>query len=80
MGREVGLEAKWLRHCKATGEISLTCKMLALKQRAWDLLGCPGVVLMLLQDLDCHMSTESATLVCGSERDYSQDLFSYFVG
>lgn len=51
MHRAVVLEAKCLRHCEATGEISLTCKMLTLKQRAWDLLGSPGVVLVLLQDL-----------------------------
>lgn len=80
MHREVGLEAKCPKHCEATGEISLTCKTLTLKQRAWDLLGCPAVALMSLQDLDCHKRTESATLFCGSERDYSQDLFSYFVG
>lgn len=79
MHRKVGLGAKHLRHCETTAETPLTCKMLALKQRAWDLLGCPGAVLRLLQGLDCHMRTESATLVCGSERDYSQDLFSYFV-
>lgn len=58
----------------------LTCKMLTLKKRAWGLLGYPDIVLMLLHDFDCHMSTKSATVVCGSERDYSQELFSYFVG
>lgn len=67
MHNEVGLEAKCLRHCEATGEISLTCKMLTLKQRAWDLLGCPGVVLMLLHDLDFHTRTALATFVAQRE-------------
>lgn len=34
--REVDLEAKCLGHCQATGKISSTCKLLTLKQRAWD--------------------------------------------
>lgn len=64
----------------ATRKISLACKMLTLKKKAWDLLGYPGIVLMLLQDFDCHMSTESATHVHGTERDYSQHLIRFFVG
>jgi len=34
MSRELDLEGKCLGHCQATGQISVTCKMLSLRQRA----------------------------------------------
>lgn len=62
MGIEVDLEAKCLGHCRATGKISLTCKMLTLKQRAWD---------QLSTGLPCYCADVTARLWSSHEHRLS---------